>query len=183
MFMNWPFFGLVCRGHSWNWFQLNCIFNQEPKRTHKTKKSHEQRQRIFWTIRGGYRPLPSKTRVLRQIAPESSPERSAKSLSHSFFVAPFLSPIQVSGNVNQLVFKQRIAVMGHGTSTHDDHLLFNFGTPSVRGGNGLMICLAVSVCALPSPSVLVNVVDKAALHRQKMEGPQLGGQRYSTCIP
>ena len=33
-----------------------------------------------------------KTRVLRQIAPESSPERSAKSLSHSFFVVPFLSP-------------------------------------------------------------------------------------------
>ena len=33
-----------------------------------------------------------KTRVLRQIAPESSPERLAKSLSHSFFVAPCLSP-------------------------------------------------------------------------------------------
>ena len=40
----------------------------------------------FWTIRGGYRSLSSKTRVLRQIAPESSPERSGKSLSHSFFV-------------------------------------------------------------------------------------------------
>ena len=38
--------------------------------------------------------LPSKTRVLRQIAPESSPERSAKSLWHSFFVVPFLSQIQ-----------------------------------------------------------------------------------------
>ena len=29
---------------------------------------------------------------MRQIAPESSPERSANSLSHSFFVVPFLSP-------------------------------------------------------------------------------------------
>ena len=36
---------------------------------------------------------PNKTRVLRQIAPESSPERSAKSLSHNFFVVRFLSPI------------------------------------------------------------------------------------------
>ena len=31
------------------------------------------------------------TGVLRQIAPDSSPERSAKSLSHSFFVVPCLS--------------------------------------------------------------------------------------------
>ena len=36
--------------------------------------------------------MPSKTRVLKQIAPESSPERSAKSLSCSFFVVPFLFP-------------------------------------------------------------------------------------------
>ena len=40
----------------------------------------------FWTIWGDSRV------VLRQIAPESSPEHSAKSLSHSFFVVPFLSP-------------------------------------------------------------------------------------------
>ena len=59
---------------------------QEPKRTHKAKTSQCEHQRIFWTIRGGYRSLPSKTGVLMQIAPESSPERSAKSLSHSFFV-------------------------------------------------------------------------------------------------
>ena len=58
----------------------------------KPKKSHEQHQRIFWTIRGGYRSLPSRTRVLRQIAPESSPERSAKSLSHSFFCGAFSVP-------------------------------------------------------------------------------------------
>ena len=42
--------------------------NQEPKRTHKAKKSHEQHQRIFWTIRGVTESLPSKTRVLGQIA-------------------------------------------------------------------------------------------------------------------
>ena len=45
-------------------------------------------------LRWGYRSLPSKTMVLRQIAPESSPERSAKSLSHSFFVVPFSVPIR-----------------------------------------------------------------------------------------
>ena len=33
----------------------------------------------------GYRSLSIKTRLLRQIAPESSPERSAKSLSQNFF--------------------------------------------------------------------------------------------------
>ena len=66
-----------------------------PKRTHKAKKLHEQHQRTFWTIRGGYRSFSSKTWVLRQIAPESSPERLAKSLSHSFFVVPFLSPRKV----------------------------------------------------------------------------------------
>ena len=38
------------------------------------------------------RALPNKTRVLRQIAPESSPESSAKSLSQKFFGGgPFLS--------------------------------------------------------------------------------------------
>ena len=61
--------------------------NREPKKNPKAKKSHEQRQRVFWTIRGGYRSLPFKTRVLRQIAPESS----AKSLSQKFFGVPFLS--------------------------------------------------------------------------------------------
>ena len=37
-------------------------FSQEPKKNPKAKKSHEQRQRIFWTIRGAYRSLPIKTR-------------------------------------------------------------------------------------------------------------------------
>ena len=69
-----------------------CKMNQGPKRTHKAKNSREQHQRIFWTIRGGYRSLSSKTRVLRQITPASSPERSAKSLSHSFFCGAFSAP-------------------------------------------------------------------------------------------
>ena len=37
------------------------------------------------------RALPNKTRVLRQIAPESSPESSAKFLSQKFSGVPFLS--------------------------------------------------------------------------------------------
>ena len=58
----------------------------KPKnRTNSTKEASEQ-------TRGDYQA--SKTRVLRQIAPESSPQRSAKSLSNSFFMVPFLSPIQ-----------------------------------------------------------------------------------------
>ena len=46
---------------------------------------------------GAIGSIPSKTRVSRQIAPESSPERSAKTLAHSFFVGPFLSPIFLFG--------------------------------------------------------------------------------------
>ena len=62
--------------------------------THKAKETHEQHQRVFWAIQGDYRVISSKTRVLRQFASESSPERSAKSLSHSFLVVPFLSSKQ-----------------------------------------------------------------------------------------
>ena len=52
----------------------------KPKnRTDSTKEFSEQ-------FEGATGSLPSKTRVLRQITPESSPERSAKSLSHNFFV-------------------------------------------------------------------------------------------------
>ena len=39
----------------------------------------------------------NKTRVLRQITPENSPENSAKSLSHKFFGVPFLSLIVIAG--------------------------------------------------------------------------------------
>ena len=57
---------------SWQWAELPvqledvfCCFDagyfQEPKKP-KAKKSHEQHQRIFWTIRGGYRSLPHKNK-------------------------------------------------------------------------------------------------------------------------
>ena len=66
--------------------------DQEPRKNPKAKKSHKQRQKCFWTIFwGGCRSLPIKTRVLRQSAPENSPENSAKSLSQKFFGVPFLS--------------------------------------------------------------------------------------------
>ena len=62
------------------------------KRTHKTKKSHEQYQEFSEQFEGVTGSLPSQTSVLRPIAPESSSEHSAKCLSHSFSVVPFLSP-------------------------------------------------------------------------------------------
>ena len=46
---------------------------------------------IFWTIWGDYRVVIQRNKG-RQIAPENSPEHSANSLSHSYFVVPFLSP-------------------------------------------------------------------------------------------
>ena len=58
-------------------------------------KKEPQSQKIARTAPKNFlnnsRALPSKTRVLRQITPESSPERSAKSLSQKFFGVPFLS--------------------------------------------------------------------------------------------
>ena len=48
-------------------------------------------QRISEQFRGVTGHSPVKTRVLRQSTTESSPERSAKSLSQSFSVVPFLS--------------------------------------------------------------------------------------------
>ena len=62
--------------------------------TKSTKDLSEQ-------FEAGIGSLPNKTRVLRQIAPESSPERSTKSLSHSFFVVPCLCPRQGGGAVIQ----------------------------------------------------------------------------------
>ena len=42
------------------------------------------------------RALTNKTSVPRQLTPESSPESSAKSLSHKFFGAPFLFLIHIN---------------------------------------------------------------------------------------
>ena len=63
----------------------------------RRQKKEPQTQKIAQTIPKNFlnnsRALPNKTRVLRQIAPESSPESSAKSLSQKFFGVPFLSLI------------------------------------------------------------------------------------------
>ena len=54
-----------------------------------------QSQKIARTASNNFlnnsRALPNKTSVLRQIAPESSPKSSAKSLSQKLFGVPFLS--------------------------------------------------------------------------------------------
>ena len=74
---------------------LPCKQQSGAKKDSQNQKSHEQHQLIFWSTRGVTGSLPSKTRVLRKIAPQSSPERSAKSLSRSFVVVTFLSPKKV----------------------------------------------------------------------------------------
>ena len=57
-------------------------------------KKEPQNQRIARTAPknclNNSRALPNKTCVLRQTAPENSPESSAKSLSQKFFGVPFL---------------------------------------------------------------------------------------------
>ena len=83
-----------------------------PKRNHKTKESHEQHQRILWTIRGGYWSLPSKTRALRQIAPESSPERSAKNLCHAVSLWYLFCPQNLSQTQPTWVQLVRLATSG-----------------------------------------------------------------------
>ena len=58
-------------------------------------KKEPQSQKIARTVPKNFlnnsKALQSKTRALRQIAPESSPESSAKSLLHKFFGVHFLS--------------------------------------------------------------------------------------------
>ena len=71
-------------------YPLPLTINQEPKRTHKPKNRTNSTKEFSEQFEGAIGSIPSQTRVLRQIAPESSPERSAKSLSHSFFVVPCL---------------------------------------------------------------------------------------------
>ena len=67
--------------------------------------------------------------VLRQIATESSPERSAKSLSHSFFVVPFLSPTKQANNCFWLMFPVFRLIFGfygaQNDCAHFHHLGFN----------------------------------------------------------
>ena len=87
-------------------------FNHAPsirnrKRLTKQKNCTNSTKEFSEKFEGLIGSLPNKTRVLRQITPESSPERSAKSLSHSFFVVPFLSPTQTASNGVQLRTRKR----------------------------------------------------------------------------
>ena len=65
---------------------------REPKKDPQNQQNRTNNAKEFSEqFEGATGPLPIKTRVLRQIAPESSPESSAKSLSQKFFGVPFLS--------------------------------------------------------------------------------------------
>ena len=79
----------------------------KPKnRTNSTKEFSKQ-------FEGATRSLPSKTRGLRQITPESSPEQLANSLSQNFFVIPFCP--QLATMTNKLSApKSQLADVGAG---------------------------------------------------------------------
>ena len=65
-------------------------YEQEPKKEPQSQKIARRAPKNFLN---NSRARLNKTSVLRQIAPESSPESSAKSLSQKFFGVPFLSLI------------------------------------------------------------------------------------------
>ena len=69
--------------------------NVQQKLPRRSQVKFPQRQKIAQTapknILNNSWALPNKTRGFRQIAPESSPESSAISLSHKLFGVPFLS--------------------------------------------------------------------------------------------
>ena len=65
---------------------MTCL--QEPKKERQSQKIARTAPK---NVLNNSRALPNKTRVLRQTAPESSPESSAKSLSRKFLGVPFLS--------------------------------------------------------------------------------------------
>ena len=76
-------------------------FIRSQKRLTKPKHRKNSTKEFSEQFEGVTGSLPSRTSwVLKQIARESSPERSAKSLSHSFFVGPFLSPKNVQQRRN-----------------------------------------------------------------------------------
>ena len=60
-------------------------------RPHKEPQSQKIARTAPKNFLNDSRALPNKNKGLRQIAPESSPESSAKSLSHKFLGVPFLS--------------------------------------------------------------------------------------------
>ena len=71
-------------------------------------KKEPQSQRIARTAPKNFlnnsRAVANKTRVLRQIAPENSPESSAKSLLQKFFGVPFLSLTQPTNLLRRFMF-------------------------------------------------------------------------------
>ena len=73
--------------------RLRINLDQGPKKNPKAQKNARTVPKNSLKNSGA---LPNKTRVLRQITPESSPESSAKSLSQKFFGVPFLSPMGLS---------------------------------------------------------------------------------------
>ena len=72
--------------------------NSGAKKEPQSQKIARTAPKNFLNNSRGYRSLPIKTRALRQIAPESSPESSAKSLSQKFFGVPFLCLIVLPHN-------------------------------------------------------------------------------------
>ena len=87
----------------WLWFRqkkhININFRSQLPMQQSGAKKEPQSQKIERTAPKNFlnnsRAPPHKTRVLRQISPESSPESSAKSLSQKFFGVPFLSLEQI----------------------------------------------------------------------------------------
>ena len=77
------------RGKIWGPPDLDVSFRELKKKAPKQKIARTAPKTLL--KKSG--ALPKKTRVLRQIAPESLPESSATSLSHKFFGVPFLSLI------------------------------------------------------------------------------------------
>ena len=72
--------------------------DQESKRTHKPKNHTNSTNDFSAHFEGVTSHFPVKQGLLRQIAPESALGYSATSLSHSFIVVPFLSPIRSDSN-------------------------------------------------------------------------------------
>ena len=65
------------------------LYSREPQKNLKADRSHEETKEFPEQFEGN---IPNKTKVLRQIAPESSPESSVPSLSQKFFGVPFSVP-------------------------------------------------------------------------------------------
>ena len=68
------------------------------KKEPQSQKNRTNRPKNFLNNSGA---LPNKTRDFRQIAPESSPESLAKSVSHKFFGVPFPSLMQAGWFINR----------------------------------------------------------------------------------